>query len=149
MILRSHTVTTKLNKPTKMSKGKFGFEGFDINHQATYNFDRSLEPSQWLYVPLSSRSGGGNHDHYEDNDLDNIDYDDHDAPNVVVENAGEEEIGPLDAFMEVIHEEMKATPPNAKEKAEKYRNDEENDPMESFLMAKKDVGLPFLIFHEV
>ena len=129
-----------------MSKRKFGFEGFGINRQATYNFDRS-QPPQRLYVPPSSRSGGS-HDHYEDNDLDNIDYDDHEAPNPADEDAagggaaGEEEIDPLDAFMEGIHEEMKAAPPpKAKEKAEKYRDDEEDDPMESFLRAKKDVGL--------
>ncbi|KAM7495790.1 hypothetical protein LguiA_020204 [Lonicera macranthoides] len=124
-----------------MSKRKFGFEGFGINRQASYNFDRS-QPPQRLYVPPSSRSGGS-HDHYEDNDLDNIDYDDHEAPNASVEDAaGEEEIDPLDAFMEGIHEEMKAAPPpKAKEKAEKYRDDEEDDPMESFLRAKKDVGL--------
>lgn len=129
-----------------MSKRKFGFEGFGINRQATYNFDRSQAP-QRLYVPPSSRSGGS-HDNYEDTDLDNIDYEDHDASNDPVDNdngntgGGDDEIDPLDAFMEGIHEEMKAPlPSKPKEKAEKYMDDEEDDPMESFLRAKKDVGL--------
>ena len=44
--------------------------------------------------------------------------------------------------MEGIHEEMRAPPPpKPKEKVDKYRDDEEDDPMESFLKAKKDVGL--------
>ncbi|KAG9457854.1 hypothetical protein H6P81_002362 [Aristolochia fimbriata] len=126
-----------------MSKRKFGFEGFGINRQSTYNFERSQAP-QRLYVPPTSR---GAHDNYEDHDLDNIEYDDGDA----IERSeaqqdggggGEGEIDPLDAFMEGIHEEMRAPPPaKAKEKADKYRDDEEDDPMESFLKAKKDVGL--------
>lgn len=130
-----------------MSKRKFGFEGFGINRPATYNFDRSQAP-QRLYVPPSSRAGG--HDNYEDTDLDNIDYVDHEAANDagddgnnVGDSGANEEIDPLDAFMEGIHEEMKAAPPpKAKEKPEKYReDDDEDDPMESFLRAKKDVGL--------
>ncbi|KAF7818129.1 DEAD-box ATP-dependent RNA helicase 24 [Senna tora] len=128
-----------------MSKRKFGFEGFGINRQSTYNFERSQAP-QRLYVPPSSRHG---HDNYEDTDLDNIDYDDNDAANVGNNNNGSkndddnEDIDPLDAFMEGIHEEMKAAPPpQPKEKVEdRYRDDDEDDPMESFLRAKKDVGL--------
>ncbi|KAL4572181.1 hypothetical protein LXL04_018950 [Taraxacum kok-saghyz] len=126
-----------------MSKRKFGFEGFGINKQSTYSFERPEAP-QRLYVPPSSRGGG--HDHYEDTDLDNIEYEDpsHNPANND-EGAGaadDDEIDPLDAFMEGIHEEMKAAPPpKAKEKADKYRDDEEDDPMESFLRAKKDVGL--------
>lgn len=126
-----------------MSKRKFGFEGFGINRQATYNFERS-QPPQRLYVPPSSRAHG--HDNYEDTDLDNIEYDEgggggEDAA-AEREGGGGEEIDPLDAFMEGIHEEMKAAPPpKPKEKAEKYRDDEEDDPVESFLRAKKDVGL--------
>ncbi|GMH30854.1 hypothetical protein Nepgr_032697 [Nepenthes gracilis] len=129
-----------------MSKRKFGFEGFGINRQATYNFERA-PPQQRLYVPPSSRS----HDHYEDTDLDNIDYADHDKDGTIddgnVDNSGAEggedsEIDPLDAFMDGIHEEMRAAPPpKAKEKLDKYKDDEEDDPMESFLRAKKDVGL--------
>ncbi|XP_052185755.1 DEAD-box ATP-dependent RNA helicase 24 isoform X2 [Diospyros lotus] len=127
-----------------MSKRKFGFEGFGISRQTTYNFERSQAP-QRLYVPPSSRSGG--HDNYEDTDLDNIEYDDREgSTNDAVDNdggGGSDEIDPLDAFMEGIHEEMKAAPPpKPKEKLEKYRDDEEeDDPVESFLKAKKDLGL--------
>ncbi|XP_065860313.1 DEAD-box ATP-dependent RNA helicase 24 isoform X1 [Euphorbia lathyris] len=127
-----------------MSKRKFGFEGFGINRQTTYNFEQSPAP-QRLYVPPSSRHG---HDNYEDTDLDNIDYDENDNPkDSPADNkkdiaAEEDEIDPLDAFMEGIQEEMKAAPPpKPKEKAEKYRDDEDEDPMESFLKAKKDLGL--------
>lgn len=132
-----------------MSKRKFGFEGFGINRQATYNFERSQAP-QRLYVPPSSRSSGG-HDNYEDTDLDNIEYDDRDAAidadsdrnngNDAVEN---DEIDPLDAFMAGIHEEMMAPPPPKlnDDRLDKYKEeDEEDDPMETFLKSKKDVGL--------
>ncbi|KAM6541439.1 hypothetical protein CsatB_005886 [Cannabis sativa] len=136
-----------------MSKRKFGFEGFGINRQTTYNFERSQQAPQRLYVPPSSRAQG--HDNYEDTDLDNIDYEEHDAADATKEsgngdegNGGaeeeeeEEEVDPLDAFMEGIHEEMRsAPPPKPKEKAEKYKDDEDDDPIESFLRAKKDVGL--------
>lgn len=131
-----------------MSKRKFGFEGFGINRQTTYNFERSQAP-QRLYVPPSSRGHG--HDNYEDTDVDNIEYDDNEAEEASGNGEGgggaagggeEEEIDPLDAFMEGIHEEMRAPPPpKPKEKVDKYRDDEEDDPMESFLRAKKDVGL--------
>lgn len=126
-----------------MSKRKFGFEGFGINKQSTYSFERPEAP-QRLYVPPSSRGGG--HDHYEDTDLDNIEYEDPSHNTVNTDEGGggadDGEIDPLDAFMEGIHEEMRtAPPPKAKEKADKYRDDEEDDPMESFLRAKKDVGL--------
>ncbi|KDP28272.1 hypothetical protein JCGZ_14043 [Jatropha curcas] len=127
-----------------MSKRKFGFEGFGINRQTTYNFERSQAP-QRLYVPPSSRHG---HDNYEDTDLDNIDYEENDnakdtsADNSKDNGAADDEIDPLDAFMEGIHEEMRAAPPpKPKEKTEKYRDDEDDDPMESFLKAKKDLGL--------
>ncbi|CAI9767865.1 unnamed protein product [Fraxinus pennsylvanica] len=113
-----------------------------MNRQATYNFERSSAP-QRLYVPPSSRSSGGSHDNYEDTELDNIEYAD-DRENDAVDGAGggDDEIDPLDAFMEGIHEEMRAAPqPKAKEKLDKYKDDEEEDPMESFLRAKKDVGL--------
>ncbi|XP_031485876.1 DEAD-box ATP-dependent RNA helicase 24 isoform X1 [Nymphaea colorata] len=127
-----------------MSKRKFGFGGFGINKQATYNFERSQAP-QRLYVPPSSRGGG--HDHYDDHDLDNIEYAERDEPGNQ-DNAGggagdDGEIDPLDAFMEGIQEEMKAAPPQSsqKQKVRKFEEDEEDDPMESFLKAKKDVGL--------
>nr|GMD19932.1 DEAD-box ATP-dependent RNA helicase 24 [Ipomoea batatas] len=111
-----------------MSKRKFGFDGFGINRQATYNFERAEAP-QRLYVPPSSRSGGG-HDNYEDTDLDNIDYDerdgDEDNNNDVNGGSGEMKAAP---------------PPKPKEKLDKYKDDIEDDPMESFLKAKKDIGL--------
>lgn len=132
-----------------MSKRKFGFEGFGINRQATYNFERSQAP-QRLYVPPSARSSSGGHDNYEDTDLDNIEYDDRD--NDADNNSSKkndngtgdnDEIDPLDAFMEGIHEEMRAPPPpKPKDRLDKYKDDDEDDdPMESFLKAKKDVGL--------
>ncbi|KAG6417783.1 hypothetical protein SASPL_119976 [Salvia splendens] len=125
-----------------MSKRKFGFEGFGINRQATYNFERSQQP-QRLYVPSPSRGGD------EDDDIDNIEYaDDREAANDVVsdsnngEAAEEDEVDPLDAFMEGLQEEIKAAPPpKAKDKLDKYKDDVEDDPMESFVMAKKDLGL--------
>lgn len=122
-----------------MSKRKFGFEGFGINRQTTYNFERS-QPPQRLYVPPSSRNS---HDNYEDTDLDHIDYDEDTDATINQEQSGKDEIDPLDAFMEGIHEEMKAAPPpKAKEKVEKYKDDDdEDDPVESFLRAKKDLGL--------
>ncbi|XP_010544963.1 PREDICTED: DEAD-box ATP-dependent RNA helicase 24 [Tarenaya hassleriana] len=129
-----------------MSKRKFGFEGFGLNRQSTYNFERSQAP-QRLYVPPSSRG----HDDFEDADIENIDYaDNENAEEDVSEGGGateanggeDDEIDPLDAFMEGIHEEMKAAPPTKpKEKLERYKEDEDDDPMESFLNAKKDVGL--------
>ncbi|GFQ01555.1 dead-box ATP-dependent RNA helicase 24 [Phtheirospermum japonicum] len=129
-----------------MSKRKFGFEGFGINRQPTYNFERS-QPSQRLYVPPSSRGGGvGGED---DGDLENIEYaDDRDTSNDVMSTnnngsaAAEDEIDPLDAFMEGLQEEMKsAPPPKAKDKLDKYKDDVDDDPVEIFMKAKKDVGL--------
>ncbi|WVZ05634.1 hypothetical protein V8G54_018980 [Vigna mungo] len=121
-----------------MSKRKFGFEGFGINRQSTYSFERSQAP-QRLYVPPSSRHG---HDNYEDTDLDNIDYDDNNNDEGNKNSNDGDEVDPLDAFMEGIHEEMKAAPPpKPKEKAEDRYRDDDDDPMESFLKAKKDLGL--------
>lgn len=123
-----------------MSKRKFGFEGFGINRQQTYNFDQSNAP-QRLYVPPSSRSS---HDNYDDTDLDNIEYDDTDSvskPNDSNNVTNDDDIDPLDAFMEGIHEEMKAEPKAKGKVMEKYVDDEEDDPMESYLKMKKDVGL--------
>ncbi|XP_076905479.1 DEAD-box ATP-dependent RNA helicase 24-like isoform X1 [Bidens hawaiensis] len=123
-----------------MSKRKFGFEGFNINKQSTYTFNQPQQP-QRLYVPPSSSSRS--HDHFEDTDLDNIEYDDVvDAENTTA-GAGTDdgEIDPLDAFMEGIHQEVRAPPPPKPKAEEKYRDDEEDDPMESYLRAKKDVAL--------
>nr|CAD1833571.1 unnamed protein product [Ananas comosus var. bracteatus] len=61
-----------------------------------------------------------------------------------------DEIDPLDAFMEGINEEIRAPPPPpppppppgaAKEKVDRYEGEDDDDPVESFLRAKKDVGL--------
>ena len=114
-----------------MSKRKFGFEGFGINRQATYNFERS-EPPQRLFAPP--------HDNYEDTDVDNIDFDDNEE--ATAKDGQNDEIDPLDAFMEGIQEEMRSAPaPKAKEKAERLDDDDDDDPMETFLRAKKDLGL--------
>ncbi|XP_020588232.1 DEAD-box ATP-dependent RNA helicase 24 [Phalaenopsis equestris] len=131
-----------------MSKRKFGFEGFGINRPATYNFERSQAPAR-LYVPPSSRRRGG--DNYEDQDLDNIDYDgaEHRSDDGEGSPGGGEgdagEIDPLDAFMEGIQEEIRAPRPppagKANEKDDRFRDEDEDDPVESFMRAKKDVGL--------
>ncbi|CAL9063740.1 DEAD-box ATP-dependent RNA helicase 24-like [Musa acuminata AAA Group] len=132
-----------------MSKRKFGFEGFGINRPATYNFERASAP-QRLYVPPSSRVGG--HDNHEDADLDNIEYDQSDAPDQSPPNGGDGdgagdgdgEIDPLDAFMEGIQEEIRAPPPGSakpKDKGDKYNEEDDDDPVESFLRSKKDAGL--------
>ncbi|EPS66709.1 hypothetical protein M569_08067 [Genlisea aurea] len=120
-----------------MSKRKFGFDG---DRQSNYNFEESSR-SQRFYFPPSSRLGGGD----DDADLDNIEYEeDQDTSGEAARdcNGGEEEIDPLDAYMNGLEEEIKAAPPpKAKEKFDKYKDDAEDDPMESFLMAKKDVAL--------
>ncbi|WOL04025.1 DEAD-box ATP-dependent RNA helicase 24 [Canna indica] len=129
-----------------MSKRKFGFEGFGINRPATYNFERTSAP-QRLFVPPSSQGVGG-HDNHEDADLDNIDYDQSDAPDRSPAGSGgggdDGEIDPLDAFMEGIQEEIRAPPPASakpKDKDDKYKDDDDDDPVESFLRSKKDAGL--------
>ncbi|XP_010518432.1 PREDICTED: DEAD-box ATP-dependent RNA helicase 24 isoform X1 [Camelina sativa] len=128
-----------------MSNRKFGIEKFGINRQTTYSFERSEAP-QRFYVPPSSRGG----DNSEDADLDNIDYIENEEAEEDVEEGGsaaanggeDDEIDPLDAFMEGIHQEMKAAPPpKPKEKLERYKDDEDDDHIESFLKAKKDLGL--------
>lgn len=131
-----------------MSKRKFGFEGFGINRSATFNFERTEAPVR-LYVPPSSRRRGG--DNYEDQDLDNIEYDGSESPAFVGEKvdvvAGdvEDEIDPLDAFMEGIQEEIRAPPPPSagkeKDRDDRFLDQDDDDPVESFLRAKKDVGL--------
>ncbi|AEC10828.1 P-loop containing nucleoside triphosphate hydrolases superfamily protein [Arabidopsis thaliana] len=127
-----------------MSNRKFGMEGFGINRQTSYSFERSQAP-QRLYVPPSSRGG----DNSEDADLDNIDYMENEEAEEDIEEGGSaaasggevDEIDPLDAFMEGIHQEMKsAPPPKPKEKLERYKDDDD-DPVESYLKAKKDLGL--------
>ncbi|KAJ6791602.1 DEAD-box ATP-dependent RNA helicase 24 [Iris pallida] len=119
-----------------MSKRKFGFEGFGINRPQTYNFERSQNP-QRLYVPPSS-SAAPAHDNHDDHDIDNIAYDETPSPSAAT--AADDEIDPLDAFMEGIQEEIQAPPPPKEKAPAKYDSDEE-DPIESFLRAKKDLGL--------
>ena len=93
----------------------------------------------------SQRFRGG--DNSEDADVDNIDFiDNEEDEEQAVHNGGgddEDEIDPLDAFMEGIHQEMKsAPPPKPKAKAERYKDDEDDDDhVVSFLKAKKDLGL--------
>ncbi|CAN4112807.1 unnamed protein product [Withania somnifera] len=56
----------------------------------------------------------------------------------------DDEVDPFDAFMEGIHEEMKAAPlPKPKEKLNKYNDDIDDDPNGELLKSKKDVGLQF------
>ncbi|KAJ0239950.1 DEAD-box ATP-dependent RNA helicase 24 [Hirschfeldia incana] len=94
-----------------------------------------------------TRFRGG--DNSEDADVDNIDFmeNEEDEEEDVVDNgvsasAEVDEIDPLDAFMEGIHEEMKAAPPpKPKERVERYKDDEDDDHVVSFLKAKKDLGL--------
>ncbi|KAH9319005.1 hypothetical protein KI387_020774 [Taxus chinensis] len=132
-----------------MSKRKFGFEGFGINKQNSFNFEPA-QATRKLYIPPPSR--GGPHDNYEDHDVDDIDYadprDESSSPSKTNKNNGgheekqqeEEEIDPLDAFMAGIHEEMKSAPAKPKAKMEKFEEDED-DPVNSFLKARKDTGL--------
>ncbi|XP_078443114.1 P-loop containing nucleoside triphosphate hydrolases superfamily protein [Wolffia australiana] len=117
---------------------KFGFEGFGITRPASYSFERSQPPPR-LYVPPSSRAG---HDNYEDNDVEGIDYDSDAGEDPQPKVADDGEIDPLDAFMQGIQEEVKKAPPPDQPKAERFNDDDEDDdPMDSFLRAKKDVGL--------
>ncbi|KAJ4817137.1 DEAD-box ATP-dependent RNA helicase-like protein [Rhynchospora pubera] len=120
------------------SKRKFGFEGFGLNRQAKHNFDRPQAP-QRLYMPSSD-------DNHEDADLDNIEYDQPEGSEShhATAAADDGEIDPLDAFMEGIHDEISKAPapPPSNQKIDKYKEeDEEDDAMESFLHAKKDVAL--------
>ncbi|CAN8314454.1 unnamed protein product [Cochlearia groenlandica] len=122
-----------------MSNRKSGLEGFGINRQSTYTFE------------TSQRRGG---DNSEDADLDNIDFIDNDEPEEDIEVSAsasaaatgreDDEIDPLDAFMEGIHEEIKvAPPPKPNQKLERYKDDDDDDydHVESFLKAKRDLGL--------
>uniref|UniRef100_A0A0E0KCU3 RNA helicase n=1 Tax=Oryza punctata TaxID=4537 RepID=A0A0E0KCU3_ORYPU len=113
--------------------------GFSIPRPTSYSFERS-QPAQRLYVPA------------DDPDLDDIAFfDDAAAPSEAVPAAGaagveaagdEEEIDPLDAFMAEIQEEIRAPPPAPKPEAlRRADSDDEDDPVESFLRAKKDSGL--------
>ncbi|KAJ3683042.1 hypothetical protein LUZ60_013269 [Juncus effusus] len=108
-----------------MSKRKFGLEGFG---PAAHNFDPSSDDNC-----------------EEDADLDNIEYEQPEGESRNAAAGDEDEVDPLDAFMEGIHEEISKAPapaPSNQKKVDKYRDeDEEEDPMEIFLRAKKDVGL--------
>ncbi|CAD6210912.1 unnamed protein product [Miscanthus lutarioriparius] len=111
-------------------------EGFSIPRPTSYNSERS-QPVQRLYRPT------------DDPDLDDNSFSD-DAPSdapasTAVEGKAEdeEEIDPLDAFMAEIQEEIRAPPPPLKPEALRRADsdDDEDDPVESFLRAKKDAGL--------
>jgi len=111
-------------------------EGFSIPRPTSYNFERS-QPVQRLYRPT------------DDPDLDDIAFSD-DAPSDVPASTAvegkaedEEEVDPLDAFMAEIQEEIRAPPPPLKPEALRRADsdDDEDDPVESFLRAKKDAGL--------
>ncbi|KAL5219536.1 hypothetical protein ABZP36_020220 [Zizania latifolia] len=112
-------------------------EGFSIPRPTSYSFERS-QPAQRLYVPA------------DDPDLDDIAFSDDpgdpsDAPSATGAGggeAGDEEIDPLDAFMAEIQEEIRAPPAAPKPEAlRRTDSDDEYDPVESFLRAKKDAGL--------
>ncbi|XP_078160791.1 P-loop containing nucleoside triphosphate hydrolases superfamily protein isoform X2 [Carex rostrata] len=84
-------------------------------------------------------------DNHEDPDIDNIEYDQQEgAESHNASSAADDgEIDPLDAFMEGIQDEISKAPAPApsNQKVDKYIEDEEDDPMESFLHSKKDAGL--------
>ncbi|XP_051181526.1 DEAD-box ATP-dependent RNA helicase 24 [Lolium perenne] len=106
-------------------------EGFSIPRPTSYSFERS-QPAPRLYVPA-------------DDDLDDIAFsDDAAAPSDAAGGgkAEDDEIDPLDAFMAEIQEEIRAPPPPPKPEAlRRADSDEDDDPMESYLRAKKDAGL--------
>ncbi|KAL2630787.1 hypothetical protein R1flu_015473 [Riccia fluitans] len=149
-----------------MSKRKFGFEGFGITKKSSFEFETTPAPRR-LYLPSPERKG--RRDNEEDHDLENIQYEEEDdertgsgrESNVRDEekydvfsagrggtdeessekkNNEDDDIDPLDAFMEGIHEEVKKAPVNPRPKREELE-DEEDDPMESFLKAHRDAGL--------
>jgi len=110
--------------------------GFSIPRPTSYSFER-LQPVPRLYRPA------------DDPDLDDIAFSD-DAPSdapAAAEGAkaaeDDEEIDPLDAFMAEIQEEIRAPPPPPKPEALRRvdSDEDEDDPVESFLRAKKDSGL--------
>ncbi|XP_062215822.1 DEAD-box ATP-dependent RNA helicase 24 [Phragmites australis] len=110
-------------------------EGFSIPRPTSYSFERS-QPAPRLYRPT------------DDPDLDDIAFSD-DAPSEAPAVAGggnaedEEEIDPLDAFMAEIQQEIRAPLPPPKPEALRRADsdDDKDDPVESFLRAKKDAGL--------
>lgn len=124
-----------------MAKRKFGFEGFGIKQQqapspASFSYDSSSQAPR--RAPSPPRRAP--HDNYEDHDVDDIAYDEEEPTS---QNAhAEEEIDPLDAFMAGIHEEVQNAPANPKPHNRIAElEDDEDDPMESFLNARRDAGL--------
>jgi ATP-dependent RNA helicase DDX42 len=120
-----------------MSSKRPKLEGFSIPRPTSYNFERS-QPVQQLYRPT------------DDPDLDDIAFSDDgpsDASATAAAEGGkagdDEEIDPLDAFMEDIQEQIRAPPPPPKPEALSRADSDEDvdDPVESFLRAKKDAGL--------
>ncbi|XP_024541622.1 DEAD-box ATP-dependent RNA helicase 24 [Selaginella moellendorffii] len=81
-------------------------------------------------------------------DLDSIQYEEDRSPSAPAAPAapekekGEDEVDPLDAFMEGIHEEVSRIPtPGSKPSRIQEEEEEEDDPMETFLKARRDAGL--------
>ncbi|KAL3688731.1 hypothetical protein R1sor_015040 [Riccia sorocarpa] len=152
-----------------MSKRKFGFEGFGIAKKSTFEFETTPAPRR-LYLPSPERKGRGVNEEDHDLDNIQYEEDDdvrtgsgresnaRDEEKYDVFSAGrggtdeetsgnnnkadneDDEIDPLDAFMEGIHEEVKKAPVNPRPKREELEDDED-DPMESFLKAHRDAGL--------
>ncbi|MCO5574722.1 hypothetical protein L7F22_028512 [Adiantum nelumboides] len=124
-----------------MSKRKFGFEGFGIKQQAP----TSLTPADDSPPQAPRRSSPPRrvpHDNYEDHDVDDIAYDEEENKGALQNPQTDEDIDPLDAFMAGIHEEVQNAPANPKPNSRiEELEDEEDDPMESFLNARRDAGL--------
>lgn len=68
------------------------------------------------------------------------DEEDGNAGAAAADQGDDDEIDPLDAFMEGIHEEVKKAPEKPRAKVEELE-DEDDDPVESFLNARRDAGL--------
>ena len=133
-----------------MSKRRFGFEGFSVGRQQQQSSSiSSSAPPAPRRPSAASPSHRPAHDNYEDHDVDEIEYEnqeeDEDEREPSSRNpkpTSDEDIDPLDAFMAGIHDEVKNAPVNPKPRAKvEQLENEEDDPMESFLSARRDAGL--------
>ncbi|XP_039131596.1 DEAD-box ATP-dependent RNA helicase 24-like [Dioscorea cayenensis subsp. rotundata] len=116
-----------------MSKRKFGFEGFGINRPSTYSFERSQAPQRLSRPPTT----------FPTTKTSTTSPTTTPTPPYTAPD-GDGEIDPLDAFVEGSHEEIRESPPlsvQPKEKGERFKDEDEDDPVESFLRSKKDIGL--------